>query len=546
MKLYARQRSAQQLVKLMMEHRIEYAVLCPGSRNAPLLETLVSQMEIRAISVADERSAGFQAIGIALVQHKPVAVVCTSGSALANLLPAVAEAYYREIPLLIISADRPPALIGQQLGQTLPQPSLLGTLTQYAVDLPEVHNKETEWHCNRLLNDAFLRLQTPPFGPIHINIPLSEPLFEYESGVLPETRVIHDLQTRQSFDHTVFRDLWHSHEKKMILVGQYNPTVHEENLLSLLCQRGDCVVLGDAFSNVVPLGAYPVSDFRIKNLTEDNSKAILPDFLITLGGQVVSKPWRILLQNHHGCCHLRVSQHVHNIDPYRSLNYRVPVSIDRFIETLLDIPTDPHNHYSDNWDIFFNSISQPEYTPYSNGDIIEKMVSALPKHAVLHVGNSSLARDVQEFIFPRGVKCHANRGTNGIEGSMSVAVGAATADDKEHILLIGDLSFFYDLNALWKNTVPQNLTIIMLNNGGGAIFKHLNGMKKGEIFDRFVAYRHKTSAKGWAVETGFEYHAVHNEKELTILQSLWQFPHSSARFLEIFMDWNENNENKNQ
>lgn len=530
----------------MMEHRIEQAILCPGSRNAPLSETLVSQTKIHAIPVADERSAGFQAIGMALMQHKPVAIVCTSGSALANLLPSVAEAYYREIPLLIISADRPPAWIGQQLGQTLPQPALLGTLTQYAVSLPEIHNEETEWHCNRLLNDAFLRLQRPPFGPIHINIPLSEPLFEYFSGTLPETRVIHDLPIRQSFDHAAFCDLWHSHEKKMILVGQYNPTVYEEYLLSLLCKRTDCVVLGDAFSNTVPLGAYPVSDFLARNLTRENLHAMIPNFLITMGGQVVSKQWRILLQNHRPCCHLSVTQHSHNIDPYRSLNYRISVSMSHFLETLLDLPDAPLCNYSDHWETFFDNLAFPEYSPYSNHGVIEKIVSSLPEHAVLHVGNSSLARDIQDFILPSGVKCHANRGTNGIEGSVSVAVGAAIADSNEHILLIGDLSFFYDMNALWKNAIPRNLSIVMLNNGGGAIFKHLNGMKKGETFDRFVAHRHHTCAKGWALETGFEYHAVYNEKELHALDSLWQCSHSSARFLEIFTEWEEYNENNNR
>lgn len=546
MKLYSHQRTIQQLVKLMTAHRVADAVLCPGSRNAPLIETIAAQAEIHSISVADERSAGFQAIGISLMHHRPVAVVCTSGSALANLLPAVSEAYYREIPLLIISADRPQALIGQTLGQTLPQPALLGTLTRYAVNLPEIHNDETEWYSNRLINDALLRLQHPPLGPIHINIPLSEPLFEYAVGTLPDTRAIQDLTIRNTPDYATLCDLWTRHTKRMILIGQYNPTPYEEHLLTLLCRRRDCIVFGDAFSNTVPQGAYPINDTWVKTLSHEDLHNITPDFLITMGGQIVSKHWRLLLQNHPPRCHLGITQHIHSIDPYRSLSHRLSVGIAEFLETLLDIPETLPDHYIEKWTDIFDHMAPQIYSCYSNHGIIEWIISSLPPHAVLHIGNSSLARDIQEFSLPAGIKCHANRGTNGIEGSVSVAMGAALKSKEEQVLIIGDMSFFYDMNALWKDHIPNNFTIFMLNNEGGAIFKNVEGMKTSAVFETFVAYHHHTTAKGWALETGFRYHAVHNEKELQSLNIVPQSLRQAPLFIEIFMPWDNDNKKHNQ
>ena len=198
--MYTDKKNILQLVALLEAHGITKVVLCPGSRNTPIVHTLSNHPNFTCYAVTDERSAGYFAIGLALNGGKPAAVCCTSGTALLNLHPAVAEAFYQNVPLVVISADRPAAWIGQMDGQTVPQPGVFQTLVKKSVNLPEIHTEEDEWYCNRLVNEALLETNHHGKGPVHINVPISEPLFQFTVDTLPEVRVITRYQGLNVYD----------------------------------------------------------------------------------------------------------------------------------------------------------------------------------------------------------------------------------------------------------------------------------------------------------------------------------------------------------
>ena len=177
--MYSNKKNVLQLAALLREYGIDHVVVSPGSRIAPLTQTFSQHPAFKCFTVVDERSAAFFALGLIQKINRPVAVCCTSGTALLNFGSAVAEAFYQQLPLLVISADRPAAWIGQMDGQTLPQPGIFNTLVKKSVQLPEPVTEEDEWYCNRLINEALLELNHYGKGPVQINVPLSEPLFEF-------------------------------------------------------------------------------------------------------------------------------------------------------------------------------------------------------------------------------------------------------------------------------------------------------------------------------------------------------------------------------
>ena len=222
--MYTDKKNILQLVALLKAHQIQKIVLCPGSRNIPIVQTLVNIPEFTCYPVTDERSAGFFALGLALNGGSPAAICCTSGTALLNIHPAVAEAFYQQVPLVVISADRPAAWIGQMDGQTLPQPGVFGSLVKKSVNLPEIQSEEDEWYCNRLINEALMELDHHGKGPVHINVPISEPFFKLPVTELPEARVITRYQGLNVYekDYQPLIDRLNRYQRRMVVVGQMN------------------------------------------------------------------------------------------------------------------------------------------------------------------------------------------------------------------------------------------------------------------------------------------------------------------------------------
>ncbi len=518
--MYSDKENVLQTVALLCAHGIREAVICPGSRNTPLAVSLVECSDVETYAVTDERSAGFFALGRALESRCAVAVCCTSGTALLNLHPAVAEAFYQQVPLVVLSADRPGAWIGQKDGQTVPQPDVFGGLVRRSVSLPEIRSDEDRWYCNRLLNEALLETDHHVKGPVHINIPLSEPLFGFGEERLPEVRTIrrhNALNERLSADMTASK-------RPMIVLGQQFEG-------DLLLPEG-VVCLSEHTGNH-PQGTIRNFDALLYTLGEKERTAFAPDLLITLGGHIVSKRLKEFLRKHPPLRHWDLDPTGRIEDLFRTLTDVVEVDDPRTILSQLSLKGDPA--FYARWEERSRAISAPCF-PYSEMAAVGALMGQLPQGAVLHLANSSVVRYAQLFEVDSSVEVHCNRGTSGIEGSLSTAVGYAAASHRPNFMVIGDLSFFYDMNGLWNGHLNPNLRLMLLNNGGGEIFHILPGIGMTPLKDRYVAASHTTRAEGWARECGFEYVAVTCDEELKDavrrLTSEEKFPR--PLFVEVF------------
>lgn len=537
--MYTDKKNILQLVVLLREHGIKRIVLCPGSRDIPIVQTLLNMSEFTCYPMTDERSAGFFAIGLSLSTATPAAVVCTSGTALLNLHPAVAEAFYQQVPLVVISADRPGAWIGQMDGQTLPQPGVFGTLAKKSVNLPEIHSEEDEWYCNRLINEALLELNHHGKGPVHINVPVSEPFFLLPENQLPQVRVITRYQGLNVYDRNYqpLIDRLNKYQRRMMVAGQMNMIyLFDKQYTKQLYKHfvwlsesiGNQTVPGMPIRNIDPL---------LCSMTPEEQEKMKPELLITYGGHVISKRLKLFLRKHKPVEHWHVSLDGEVADLFGSLTTVIEMDPFEFLEKIAPRMENRTPTYPQIWERRSKSLPQAGFE-YSEMSVIGGVIKALPSPCALHLANSSTVRYAQFFNLPNDVEVLSNRGTNGIEGSLSTAIGYAATSNKLNFILIGDLSFFYDMNALWNHNYGSNIRILMLNNGGGEIFHALPGLEMSDNAAQYITATHQASAKAWAEDRGFEYHAVHNEEELNAAMPRFADPSIGSRpiLMEAFTD----------
>ena len=537
--MYTDKKNILQLVALLRAHGIKRIVLCPGSRNIPLVQTLANIPDFTCYPVTDERSAGFFALGLALHGGGPAAVCCTSGTALLNLHPAVAEAYYQQVPLVVISADRPAAWIGQMDGQTLPQPGVFGTLVKKSVSLPEVVSEEDEWYCNRLINEALLELSHHGKGPVHINVPISEPFFLLPVNELPNARVITRYQGLNVYDkdYQPLIDRLNRYQRRMVVVGQMNLIYLFDKRYTKMLYKHFAWFSENISNQTVP--GMPIRNIEplLCSMNQEEQEKMRPELLITYGGHVISKRLKRFLRKHPPVEHWHISLDGEVMDLYGSLTTLIEMDPFEFLEKIAPMMDNRTPDYPRGWEARSKAIPQADFA-YSEMSAIGKVIRQLPVPCSLHLANSSTVRYAQLFDVPSEVEILSNRGTNGIEGSLSTAIGYATASDKLNFIIIGDLSFFYDMNALWNSNYGANVRILLLNNEGGEIFHALPGLVLHENARRFVTATHKSSAHAWAEDRGFEYLSAHNDAELDEAVKRFTEPSVTQRpmLLEVFTD----------
>ena len=540
--MYSDKKNILQLVALLEAHQVTKIVLCPGSRNAPLIHTLSTHPSFTCYPATDERSAGFFALGLALNGGQPVAVCCTSGSALLNLHPAVAEAFYQNIPLVVISADRPAAWIGQMDGQTLPQPNVFQSLVKRSVNLPEIHTDEDEWYCNRLVNEALLETNHHGKGPVHINVPISEPLFQFTTEKLPSVRVITRYQGLNIYDRD-YRELidrMNGYGRRMIIVGQMNLIYLFDKKYTKALYKHFAWLTEHLSNQTIP--GIPVKNFdaALYAMPEEKIEQMTPELLITYGGHVVSKRLKNFLRKHPPKEHWHVSPTGEVIDLYGALTTIIEMDPFEFLEKIAGMIDSRTPEYPRVWENYCNTIPEPEFA-YSEMAAIGSLIKKLPEQCALHLANSSTIRYSQLYALPSTVEVCCNRGTSGIEGSLSTAIGYAAASSKLNFIVIGDLSFFYDMNALWLSSIRPNVRILLLNNGGGGIFHTLPGLDMSGTSHKFVTAVHQTSAKGWAEERGFVYQRVEDEDGLNGAMESFTQPDALEQpmLVEVFTNKNK-------
>lgn len=497
------------LCAVMVGHGVTRAVVCPGARNAPIVHNLNKCPQVTCYPVTDERSAGFFALGMAEQLNEPVAVCVTSGTALLDLAPSVAEARHRRLPLVVISADRPMAHIGQQMGQTIDQPGALSRFTLEDVNLIEPHDDLTRWHCNRMANEAMLAARRG--GPVHINVPYDEPLFNFTELSLPQERIIHSVP-KKADEMAVFDALKpvKMAKKPMLVIGQMPQGVVTREIMSRLVPH--VAVLVEALG--ADEGGVPFDELLPH--VEQNAD-FEPDYIIYMGGTLVSKRIKAYLRRL-DIPMMEVSADGEIHDTFGHLTQVVRCDEGQALRAMCQLfDKEPNNPFAQRWNEALEKVQKhfddlrPDFSQMLAVKQALRSVQEFGEPFVLHFANSQPVRLAN--LFARQHVC-CNRGVNGIEGTTSAAAGCAAVTDDRVLCVTGDLSFFYDQNALWNKHLRGNLRILLLNNGGGGIFTQLHGLEASPARDGMVAACHTARAEGCCAQHGVDYRTAYNSEDL--------------------------------
>lgn len=532
------------LAHILKAYDIKNIVISPGSRNAPLAIQFGEMDEYHSYSIVDERSAAFVALGMAKAEKHPVAITCTSGSAVANYYPAITEAFYQNVPLLLLTADRPTDYTDIFDGQTIRQNHLFQQHSYGDFQLMENDGYEAEEYNWQTIKNA-VELCIEKQGPVHINIPLAEPLYEltYELPVFP--KIESTVRKSQYVLPSHLIATWHLSKRIMILVGTQDYNKDLESQLAQLVKNHSVVILKEANSNLTNNKFFGYIDRYIFGFTEEDFKTYAPDLLITVGQNVVSKKIKEFLRKVQPKEHWHVDPFWHP-DTYFCLTESIKASPEQFFNQILGhVNLEPRPFYN-LWNILREKKDKLHQNylnrvGFSDFCIHRFIAEKTPDHYSIHFSNSSAIRYAQLFDFGHK-KIYCNRGTSGIEGSTSTAMGFAIKSKNPTLLVSGDLSFLYDINGLWNDYIPPYTRIIVINNGEGNIFKFIPGPTKANrnIVDEFIATKHQKTAEHVAKHFGLEYIKV--EDELTAERVLNNFfnPSPKPRLMEVFTHQSDN------
>lgn len=548
-KMYSNKENINLLTSLLVAKGITDAVVCPGSRNAPIVHNLNEAEQITCHPVTDERSAGFYAVGLAQATGRPVVVCVTSGSALLNVAPAVAEAFYQHVPLIVVSADRPQQWVGQLDGQTLPQQGAFGPMVRRSVQLPEPHDEEERWLCGRLINEALHLATCKGCAPVHINVPVTEPLFLFDVENLPETTPFkaHTLPT--TFNVDTFKAFARA-KRPMVVLGQLPDGAVATDTLRSLSQR--CVVLAEPLSS--PSYNITHGDEAVRVLTSadgdkvvapDSTDRFAPDAIVYIGGTVVSKAVRRFLRQAKAPTWVVTPNVLEVSDPLMSLTDIVECPMEETNALLLTLVaatnlSAEHEAFRSRWQRLLDRCGahaenyEPPFSQMATVRYFESQLEDLYEDLHVHYANSSAVRLANIYAAHR-VWC--NRGVNGIEGSLSTAAGFSLGTTDKVVCVIGDLSFFYDQNALWNGRLRGNLRIILLNNHEGGIFSTLPGLDDSPAAHDMVAAAHNTEARGICTQNDIGYLKATNMDEMQVgVVTLLTQQADRPMVLEVFTD----------
>lgn len=513
-----------QVTRICAAHGITHAVLCPGSRSAPLALSFIRNKSINHYILPDERSAAYTALGMAKSLQKPVVLVCTSGTAALNFAPAVAEAFFSEVPLLVLTADRPPEWLGQADNQAIFQHNIYGKHVKQSYTFPvDIEHADAQWFALRQLNEAINFSMQQPFGPVHINVPLREPLYlpdEHEITIEETPCKITRFQPAKAFlDDSIYAEL--STYKKVVFVagmGAANAALQE--ILQQSSAQNNFVLLPDITSNLHGAeNSLPFAELVLDGAEAETLDTLSPDLIISFGGPVVSKTIKQFLRNSKAAhWHLGFVPNV--ADTFQKLSHILPVSPEAFLEQAIYAHKISFSaEYSHQWQQLQNAVKNKlapvlQSLPYSEIKTAYTILAQLPENSVLHLGNSLPIRYAAAFpLLSKKIQVYANRGTSGIDGSVSTAAGFSMLQkDKIHTLLLGDLSFLYDSNGLWNNYLQSNLKVIVFNNYGGGIFRNLPGSAAQPELEEYFVVKQPLRVEHTALQHNCRYIYCNDEK----------------------------------
>ena len=559
---------AQTLILSCLKFDFFDVVISPGSRNVPLAIGFASNKKFKCYSIVDERSAAFFALGLSQKSKKPTILICTSGSALLNYYPAVAEAYYSEIPLIILSADRPEYKINIGDGQTINQSNVFEKNILYSNSLKQDCSHATEEiiksNLQKIVNDkadfskieklqksiqknneeiieiAF-NLSINKMQPVHLNVPMEEPLYEFNDSPSISVKVKKKTEKRLSLtDLDNFYKAINKASKIMILIGVSDGNILSKKSIQKINSCSSIIVMKEHTSNVFDESFISNIDRLIGPIElQSNSDSLFdelsPEIVISLGGMIVSKKIKSFLRNYKPQKHFHIGNNISKDSFYSGVKH-IKTTANKFFENIDLNKSD--SKYFEKWNQLDNSKLDlhnryMKVINFSDLKVFEILTNWIPKKYNIQVANSTPIRYFQLFDLKNKNMMFANRGTSGIDGSTSTAIGSSVQNDSPVLLVTGDLSFFYDVNALWNNHIPKNFRIIIINNSGGGIFKILPGFKENNLFSEFIETQHNLSARLIAKMFNFNYTRVSTKFGLNLYLRTFFKNSKKPKILEI-------------
>lgn len=545
--MYSDKENINILTSLLVSYGVRHIVVCPGSRNAPLVHNFDVSPDITTHAVTDERSAAFFALGLRLRLRQPVAICVTSGSALLNTMPGAAEATYQHEGIIIISADRPQAWIGQLDGQTMPQHGALGTFASPSVSLPEPHNDTERWLCRRLICEAMIANTCPPFPSVHINVPVSEPLFGFSTPCLPEIPPVGIADLDDQNGRETLRRILKGKRRLMVISGQ---TYDDTAAGFLMDKASGCVFVAEWLS---PYGRVRHIDEILRTTCAEELDNMRPDCIVYIGGHTVSKRLRHYMRSLDSrTMFITVSDDgmLHDVSQHTRLV--VKATAGDFMRMICNgaICPDADMDFVRRWHDMDNMAARrisASCPPYSQMLAIRRLEENIDNSKDIVCYANSLS--VRAGMMYASAYRYCNRGLNGIEGTLSMAAGMAAGAKEEGLTagnitaaqnvycVIGDLSFFYDSNALWIQELAGNMRIMLINNQRGAIFGMLPGLDRSPAHKPLIAAGHNATAEGICSQYGMEYYRATDTPSLEEgIRLLTSGVHDRPVVLEVLTD----------
>lgn len=534
---YSTKLNIQLVAETLIHTGISRVVLSPGSRNGGLMMQFANDERFNCYSVVDERSAGFVALGMAQSLGEPVVVCCTSGSAVVNYYPAITEAFYQNTPLIVLTADRPANYVDLFDGQTIRQEMLFEKHSYANVQLVEEED-------DKAMLDNFLKIKDciksawHQQGPVHINMPFSEPLYEWtEEKLISFDQINLGEPSYPTVDWDQLEKEIAGVSKVMVLVGSQKKDAFLQAQMQRLAEYENVIILTETTSNLHLDKGIAQIDAVLRNIDEVNYDEFAPDLLITLGQNVISKKIKKFLRDHQPKAHWHVDLFWHP-DTYFALTHKIHLEPAVFVQELCERMPSVASKYRSLW-LLTNKMNLAyqqnfmESAPWSDLFVFKSCVANYPKNTNIHYSNSAVIRYSQLFSHDESNAVYCNRGTSGIDGSTSTAVGFAMESKSPTILVTGDISFFYDSNGLWNNNIPVSFRIILVNNGGGNIFKIIPGPSQTNALEQFFETKHHLTAEHLATMFGFEYKKVANKFDLKNFWPSFYAASDQPKILEI-------------
>jgi len=513
-------------------------VFSPGSRNAPFTLSVAPDSDFNCITIIDERSASFIALGKSLRSQKATVLSCTSGTASLNYASAIAEAHYQKIPLFIITSDRPQHWIDQGEGQSIQQKEVY---QNYAKASYHINDFDADEKITEVLRNIEIDLFSGKKGPVHLNVSFEEPLYETVSENTIEY-IPALMPINKNNNVSELAEQWDKASQIMILCGQANSKERQQMSLMAMELNVDSrvIVLTETTANVSGFQYVNCIDRTLERVPKGDAN-YQPDLLITLGDAIISKKIKNFLRAVPNLAHWHVQKHADRVDTYNALKKVLNISpskFTRFANLTKTVSLD--SDFSNKWmsasflakeqhDIYLRTC------PWSDLKVHEVLQDTFPDNINLHFSNSSVIRYNQLFTpIPTNIY-FSNRGVSGIDGCTSTAIGVSLGSDRFNVLVTGDLGFVYDSNAFWNTLKVPNLRIIVINNNGGGIFRIIPGPETTEVLDDYFEVGNPASIEHICKAFNASYRKAESESELEEqLETFYSTESDRPIVLEVF------------